>query len=130
MYIRFNSLNSSRFDYDDSGLIDLEDYESLQEDQEPIDEWGVALCIDDTAGIGVEYNLCIDWNADGTPLDTSAFYFMTSDKDFIPDSDDWSTDTSEFMHYTIDFYDPDYREALKEVAINYLSSLIDQINGK
>lgn len=116
MYIRFDSTGDSYIDYDDSNLISTAEYHRIIEEGESIDSWGDVVCVDDRLGIGVEYNFCID-NSTDEAINQSAFYAMN----YNPETDYWETDTSDFVHYEIDFDDPDYRRKIKSFAIKLLT---------
>lgn len=86
-----------------------------------IDEWGDIQAVCESAGLGVEYNICID-NTLGDTTNESAFYVMH----YNSGSDYWDTDTSDFIHYEIDYSDPDWRKKIKEFAINFLTQVINR----
>ena len=109
-----NSSVDSRFDYENT----LSDRPYMP--GEGYDTWGEIQCVDDTSGIGVEYNLCIDDTYDGAPENCSAFYVMY----YNPSEDYWETDYSDFEHYEIDFDSPSWRSDVKAFAYDMLSRVI------
>lgn len=86
-----------------------------------VDEWGDCMVWCEDCNIGLEYNLCID-NTTGEMLDESAFYVMH----YIPDTDYWETDSSDFTSYHIDYSNPNWRLDIKEFAISLLKTKIER----
>ena len=119
MYIKCDSTGAEGFVYDDINLLSPEDFDRIVAEQEFIDEWGVVQCCDEASGLGVEYNFCIDWYQ-GEMYNECAFYTMH----YNPDQNWWDTDPDDFVHYEIDFNDPDYRKKIKEFAISLLTEKI------
>lgn len=74
------------------------------------DEWGCAyISVGDE--LGVEYNLCVD---DGE--NCSAIYKT----DYDAENDYIETDTSTFIHYEIDFYNPKWKKELENAMCEAL----------
>ena len=74
------------------------------------DEWGCAyVSVDDDKG--VEYNLCVD---DGENF--SAIYRT----DYNEEEDCIETDTSTFVHYEIDFDNPEWKKELENAMCEAL----------
>lgn len=83
-----------------------------------VDEWGIVEYGND--GQCVEYNFCID-NSTGKEINESAFYPL------INEDGCWHTDTSHFCHFEVDFSDSNWKEILKEGAIDAYKTLFIQI---
>ena len=80
-------------------------------DTDCIDSWGDATIWMQNGKVGAEYNFCID------ETNCSAIYKMYQDAE-----GDIRTDYSEFIHYEIDFNDPEWvnklEQALYDACIN------------
>lgn len=75
-------------------------------DIEDIEEWGCAfLWLDDNRG--VEYNFCID-NSTNEHINCSAIYPA-----YVNSEGYMENDTSWWIHYEIDFNEPQWREKLE-----------------
>jgi hypothetical protein len=88
-----------------------------------VDTWGVLECISEADGIGLDYNLYID-NTSGDMENVSAFYVMR----YNPKTDYWETDYSDYVHYEIDFNDPNWKSDAEKFAKDYLQELIRDNN--
>lgn len=72
---------------------------------DPIDEWGCAYVWD--KNIGAEYNYCVEGNEN-----MCAIYFMSEDT-----KENWQTDSNRFVHYEIDWCDPNWKQKLIDEMI-------------
>ena len=101
---------------------------NLKEDianEDDVDIWGdiqvYTLDKGKNLGIGAEYNYCID---DGE--DNSAIYMMYEDKE----TGDWDTDTDDYIHYEIDFTDPEWDWKILQAMKDFVSRKYRKKNGK
>ena len=118
----YGSHNPPDIDYSDLGLRDNIEFERLVSAQEDVDEWGVVQCVCDSLDIGIEYNFCIEWYQ-GELYDNSAFYTMH----YNPDTGYWETDYDDFISYKIDYWEPDWRQKIKDFAISLLEDKIAEL---
>ena len=83
-------------------------------DTDYFDEWG---CVYVSLGddIGAEYNLCID-NTTNENINCSAIYKT----DYNDKADCIETDYSTFIHYEIDFDNPEWKEELENAMCKAL----------
>lgn len=80
-----------------------------------IDEWKMAIVR--IGYYGAEYNLCLQ-NGDNY----SAIYFMKyNDK-----TDYWDTDSNDYLHYEIDFNNPNWKLDLKETMVAFAIGVINE----
>lgn len=78
------------------------------------DEWGCAF-VSLGEETGVEYNLCID-NTTNENINCSAIYKL----DYNEKDDCIETDTSTFIHYEIDFDNPEWKKELEDAMCEAL----------
>ena len=83
-------------------------------DTECFDEWGCAY-VSISNDRGVEYNLCID-NTTDENINCSAIYRT----DYNEKEDCIETDTSTFIHYEINFDNPEWEKELEDAMCEAL----------
>lgn len=84
-------------------------------DCKTIDEWTMAVVW--IGHYGAEYNLCLQ---DGDNY--SAIYFMK----YNDETDYWDTDSSDYLHYEIDFNNPNWKLDLKEAMVAFAIGVINE----
>ena len=99
-----------------SWYCDIEKDRTLKEiaDTDFYDEWGGAY-ISVGNYVGVEYNLCID-NTTNENINSSAIYKT----DYNEREDCIETDGTTFIHYEIDFDNPEWKEKLEDAMCDAL----------
>lgn len=100
---------------------DLTKRKTLKEinDMEFFDEWGSAFVLLEDAilgeEIGVEYNLCVD-KTTGEYRDCSAIYKV----DYNKKNNCIETDYSKYIHYEIDFNNPNWKKKFENAMCKAL----------
>lgn len=84
-------------------------------DCKTIDEWEMAVVW--IGYYGAEYNLCLQ-NGDNY----SAIYFMK----YNDETDYWDTDSNDYLHYEIDFNNPNWKLDLKEAMVAFAIGIINE----
>ena len=112
---RYNKSNVEYYNYITSEIAAA--IKKLPGEQYCYDEWGLIECFG--VDTGVDYNLCID-NTTGEMINESAFYPMYRN----PNSGYWEDDTSTWVHYEINFDDPNWKSDVEQFARNYLKEVM------
>lgn len=94
--------------------IDKEDTLKEIADTDYFDEWGNAY-VSLGEEMGVEYNLCVD-NTTNENINCSAIYKV----DYDEESGYIETDCSTFIHYEIDFDNPNWKDELENAMCKAL----------